>query len=641
MLNIAKFLQKDRRNPKVGLIERLSSLQQQLLTHPVEALPLAKALLEDAIHFGDTQLLGRAYLMYGRAAIQLRQPKEAVASLEQAVKLCESSRYGIEALLYFGRCLRDLGDSDRAMQVLQQLVQEGQALGHLDLVADAMNTLSNLHFVQGAYGAALSTLNDAASIARRLGKPLQEAKFLNNTAQILTQLGDHQGALNHLLEAQSQLSGAQDDKPSEVSYLLNIGVLYLQMNDLERAENCFEDALHIAEVLGDVKVKMAVQNNLANVYLKQQRFASAQPLFEAALREAQAQNNQSYVVDNLDGLGELFFAQQQYTSAFSMYQQALQLSSDSQDLAGSTEALLHLGEVQLAMGQQNQALESLYKALTFAQDGNRVQTMFEIHELLSKAHKANGDFRQALYHHERFFEVRKEIVQDENERQRTMLKAQFALEQSRLERRLTQQAWHDLQYQISSRTAELELTKKELVTTLATCVEFLEESEGEHAFRVGEYAARIAIALGWNQQDAEQLRLAAHLHDLGKVGIPTEIRLNPSKLSQSDLQTMRQHPQIAADLLAGVRSGLMQMVRDIAAGHHERFDGTGYPKALSGNEIPLVARIVAVADVYDIISRGRPYQAALSYQGALAELERSSGTHFDPTVIKAALEVLR
>jgi response regulator RpfG family c-di-GMP phosphodiesterase len=641
MLNINKFRQRDRRSPLVVLSERLASLQQQLVTHPNQALPLAKAILEDAQREGDPQIWGRASLLYGRAALQLRQTEVARAALERALTLCAGSRFGLEAQLYLGRALRDLGNLGEAMNLLQHLVQEGQAWGHLDLVADAMNTLSNLQFSQGSFGAALTTLSDAASIAKRLGKPLQEAKFLNNTAQILTQLGDHQGALQFLLEAQSQLRGVQDDKPSEVSYLLNIGVLYLQMQDFEKAETCFEDALHIAKILGDQKVQMAVQNNLANVYLKQRRYQNAQVLFENALKEAQMCGDVAFQIDNLDGLGELHFAQQQFSQALEMHQQALGLAQHAQDIGGTIDALLHLGQDHIALGQPQQAIESLYKTLSLAQDGNRVQTIFEAHELLAKAHKNIGDFRQALYHHERFFEVRKAMVHDESTRQRTLLQAQFALEQSRLERRLNQQAWHDLQQQLSSRTAELELTTKELITTLATSVEYLEESEGEHAFRVGEYAARIAVALGWSEQDAEQLRLAAHLHDLGKVGVPTDIRLNPGKLSPAQLQAVRQHPQVAADLLEGVRSPLMQMVREIAVGHHERFDGTGYPKQLIGNQIPLSARIVAVADVYDIISRGRPYQAASSYIGALAELEQNSGTHFDPSVVKAALEVLR
>jgi HD-GYP domain-containing protein (c-di-GMP phosphodiesterase class II) len=293
------------------------------------------------------------------------------------------------------------------------------------------------------------------------------------------------------------------------------------------------------------------------------------------------------------------------------------------------------------LGQHSQAIESLYKILSMAQDSNRLQMIYQVHELLSKAHKAIGDFRQALYHHERFFEVRKEIIQDENKLQRSMLTAQFTLEQSRLERRLTQQAWHDLQQQLSNRTSELELTNKELLTTLATSVEYLEESKGEHAFRVGEYAARIAIALGWSERDAEQLRMAAHLHDVGKVGIPTEIRSSPNRLSAEELVIARQHPYFAADLLDGVRSPFMLMVRDIAYGHHERWDGSGYPQQLCGNQISLAARIVTVADVYDVTSRGRPYQSALSFQGALAELEQGSGTQFDPEVVKAALEVLR
>jgi HD-GYP domain-containing protein (c-di-GMP phosphodiesterase class II) len=149
------------------------------------------------------------------------------------------------------------------------------------------------------------------------------------------------------------------------------------------------------------------------------------------------------------------------------------------------------------------------------------------------------------------------------------------------------------------------------------------------------------VALGWSASDADQLRLAAQLHDLGKVGVPTPIRTHPGTLTETELERVRTHPAIAAALLEGVRSPLLRLAADIAVSHHERWDGTGYPNALAGESIPLAARIVAVADVYDILTRGRPYQAATAFNDTLLEIERESGKQFDPQVVKAALEVLR
>jgi response regulator RpfG family c-di-GMP phosphodiesterase len=642
VFDFIKRQQPDGRDPKVVLLERLNTAQTLLGTQPDEALEAASAALELAANIGDDALLGRTHLLAGRAAMQTAQLEAAQTHLERALALCASgTRPALEAGLYLGRTQRDRGNAAQAIETLNLTLRDAQAWGHLDLAADAMNSLSSLYYAQGAYGTALSTLNDAATLARRLRQPAQEAKFLNNAAQILTQLGDHEGALQHLLEAQSKLRDTPDGGRNEVAYLLNVGNLHGRMGDNAKARECFADALELAMQHGDAKAAAAARNNLANAWLEHGDLEAAEVTFEAALEAARALGHVAFEVDNLDGLGELYRAQGKHERALDMHREALRLSRQSDDAEGVMDALVNLGRDHLALERIDAALQHLSEALELAQGAKRLQTVFEAHEWLANAHKRRGDPERALEHFEHFHEVRKAVFHEEGERQRTMLHAQFALERSRLERRLTQQAWHDTQSQIASRTAELELTQTELISTLATAAEFVEDPQGEHAFRVAEYAARIAVALGWTAVQADRLRLAAQLHDLGKLGVPSAIRTQTGKLSDAELEQVRAHPGIAAMLLEGARSPLLRLAADIASAHHERWDGAGYPNRLAGEAIPIAARIVAVADVYDILTRGRPYQPASALNDALLEIERESGKQFDPTVVKAALEVLR
>jgi PAS domain S-box-containing protein len=190
------------------------------------------------------------------------------------------------------------------------------------------------------------------------------------------------------------------------------------------------------------------------------------------------------------------------------------------------------------------------------------------------------------------------------------------------------------------RTAEdLRLAQFEIVERLAQAAEFRDDDTGQHTRRVGELSARIGQALGLPPDEVELLRRAAPLHDVGKIGISDSILLKPGKLTVDEYTVMRTHTVIGAQILASGTSALMRTAEVIARAHHERWDGAGYPDGLAGATIPLVARIVAVADFYDALTSDRPYRRAWPRERVLAEIERSVGTHFDPRVARAFLEI--
>jgi putative two-component system response regulator len=150
---------------------------------------------------------------------------------------------------------------------------------------------------------------------------------------------------------------------------------------------------------------------------------------------------------------------------------------------------------------------------------------------------------------------------------------------------------------------------------------------------VGRSAGRIAQALGLQRDDVVRIRLAAPLHDVGKIGIPDSILLSTGRLSPGDFEIMKGHCGIGAALLSSPDVPLLQLAAEIAISHHECWDGSGYPNGLAGEDVPLPGRVVAVADTFDALTHARPYKEAWSADAALAEIRRLSGVSFDPDVV--------
>lgn len=198
---------------------------------------------------------------------------------------------------------------------------------------------------------------------------------------------------------------------------------------------------------------------------------------------------------------------------------------------------------------------------------------------------------------------------------------------------------HMLDEKVRERTLRLEEAQIEILERLAEAAEYRDDATGKHTKRVGQISGMIAHVLDLPAAEVELIRQAAPLHDVGKIGIPDSILLKPGKLTAEEFEVMKTHTTIGARMLANGRSELTQMAECIALMHHERWDGTGYPGKLRGEEIPLVGRIVSVADVFDALTHERPYKGAWPVEEALAEIERQSGRQFDPRVAEAFLSL--
>ena len=180
---------------------------------------------------------------------------------------------------------------------------------------------------------------------------------------------------------------------------------------------------------------------------------------------------------------------------------------------------------------------------------------------------------------------------------------------------------------------QLKQAHVDLVHRLGRAAEYKDTDTGEHIARMSQYSKLLALEFGMGEQQAELLRQAAPMHDVGKIGIPDAILLKPGRLSPDEFDHMKQHAAIGAQILANSSSPLLQLAHKLAIEHHEKWDGSGYPNGLKGEQISVEGRIVAIADVFDALTSKRPYKEAWGVEEALEHMQAQAGKHFDPHLI--------
>ncbi len=183
------------------------------------------------------------------------------------------------------------------------------------------------------------------------------------------------------------------------------------------------------------------------------------------------------------------------------------------------------------------------------------------------------------------------------------------------------------------RMDELRETRLQIVQRLGRAAEYKDNETGMHVIRMSHFSKLLALAAGCSPAWAEDLLNAAPMHDVGKIGIPDAVLRKPGPLDADEWATMRSHPEIGAEIIGEHPSGVLQLAREIALAHHEKWDGSGYPRGLAGEAIPLSARIVAIADVFDALTTRRPYKEPWPVQEAMNHIAAQAGKHFDPALV--------
>ncbi|GFD69703.1 two-component system response regulator [Alteromonas sp. KUL156] len=188
---------------------------------------------------------------------------------------------------------------------------------------------------------------------------------------------------------------------------------------------------------------------------------------------------------------------------------------------------------------------------------------------------------------------------------------------------------------------ELLNSRLQVVQRLGKAAEYKDNETGMHVMRMSHFAKELALAYGLTEQQAEILLHAAPMHDIGKIGIADSIMLKPGKLTDEEFSTMQKHPEIGAEIIGDCGDSiLLNVAKSVSLTHHEKWDGTGYPKGLAGEDIPIEGRICAIADVFDALTSKRPYKDAWSIEDTVAFLKDQKGKHFEPKLVDLMIEIL-
>ncbi|OUR89567.1 two-component system response regulator [Methylophaga sp. 42_8_T64] len=198
----------------------------------------------------------------------------------------------------------------------------------------------------------------------------------------------------------------------------------------------------------------------------------------------------------------------------------------------------------------------------------------------------------------------------------------------------------DLEAIVIRRTQELADSRYEIIQRLGRAAEYKDNETGNHILRMSKFSEMLAIAAGLSQAESDMILNASPMHDIGKIGIPDRVLLKPGKLDAEEWAIMQTHVTIGADLLSGSNSPLMLMAKNIALLHHEKWDGSGYPNGLAGENIAIEGRICALCDVFDALTSERPYKKAWTVEDTMTLIKEESGKHFDPTLVTCFESIL-
>ena len=623
----------------------LTAAEALLSTAPARALELAREALAAPL---DAPVEARARRCAGQALHHLAQFTEASTELECAAGL--TRRAGDEAgeattLVTLAKVSRELGELPRAERALTRALELARHTADGRLEADIRNQQAVLLQMGGHADAALTQFQAALALREALADDLGTAQVLSNIGQVHLSQSQHGQALIALNRASELLSGHHEPL-LWAQCLMTTGHVYEDLDDWPQAYASHLRAGELGRAGGHRLVEMYALNNLAGAALQLGRPAEAQGLCEQTLRLA-TEVGQRYLVGVAHhGLGQALGGQARWDEALEHHRPALDIARELGDPGGEIDALTGLGEAQLRRGEIFAASQQLRAALPLAQRSDHRRAAARIHGLLAETFERSGDLQAALTHLRAQRDVEQRLAAEGRERQIRQLTVQFDVERTRheaeterLRTEAAERAYVEAEVRVERRTRDLARTQVEVLTRLANAAEFRDDVTGEHTLRVGQVSALLAAQLGRPADEVALLRLAARLHDVGKIGISDLILLKPDRLTPEEFDRMKAHTVIGGQILAGGDSRLLRLAREIALHHHEQWGGGGYPQGHSGLAIPLSARIVAVADVYDALSHQRPYKRPWSQAEVLAELRRQSGQQFDPEVI-AALEAL-
>ena len=562
--------------------------------------------------------------------IQHRQPRE-----DQG----QRSRASARLMLDLART-HEATEPERARVLVQQARALARADGDHVGEAESLYRLASLAHYDGQPGDAFALAVEARDFAVTHDVPLVMAWSLNLIGLVHTNSGNHSEGLACCLQALDCYRGT-DHRVDEGNMLNTIAAIYHELGDTDRAIVNYEAAMTANAQLNRPDFDAITLANVASLRAERGEFDVAVEIGERALELCRF-HAPGFLPEVLASLAGAYNGRGDGESARTLLDAALAMldaSSISFDDAVRASVEVAYGRVEMASGEHRVAVEHLDHALGLATVIGAKPIALSAHGLLADCHKALGDFERAVRHLEEKFELNQRIFNEGTDIRIRTLQIAHEAEEARQQAEILRLRTSELEGLVECRTTELEQFQLEALERLAILGEFRDTDTGEHTVRVGDMCADIAHLLDLDPVWSERLRLAARLHDIGKVAIPDSILLKPGPLTPAEFEIMKTHTTVGARILSGSNSPLVRLAEEVALNHHERWDGTGYPNALGGNDVPIAGRICAVADVFDALTSERVYKRAWSVEDAVRYIERAAGTQFDPAVVAAFMRI--
>jgi len=535
-------------------------------------------------------------------------------------------------------------DPERARQLALDARVLARTGSRPALEAEALYHLASIAHQQGRSEYAFALATEAVELTQANEVSLTLAWSLHLIGVVHYQASNYPDALEHCLRA-VQVYRATDHGVDEGRILHTVAAIYQSMADYDRAIATYETALAVNEALGRPDVDAMVLGNLARIRGRRGEFAEAIELGRRALLLAHTDAEHllgSLLADLAEahaGLGDRVAADTCFDEARANWRTRVG-SGDELPVAEQLAVMLSEGRVALRSGRFDESIAALLSALDLADRTDQRDIELELHDLLAVACKQAGRLSEALEHRERHFALHREIFTDAADLRMRTVQVAHDNENARHLGQITRLTTSGLVVDYANGHVDVDAYHLEAYERLAALAEFRGGSTTKHTNGVGDLAAEIGHAIGQRPEWCERLRLAARLHDIGKVAINDRLLLKPGPLTVEEFDEIKQHTVFGRRLLSGVSTDLFELAAEAAWSHHEWWDGSGYPNGVSGRSIPLSGRIVAIADVFDSLATRRVYKREWTRDEAARFVVSGSGSQFDPDLVDAFAKVL-
>ncbi len=539
----------------------------------------------------------------------------------------------------------------QALTPASEAVELARSLDDQYALAQSLRWLGTSHYYLSEYDIALKYMLEAVELSREL----DDLITLGECERMCGLVYHDQGKLSEALERFEialGLSQQTENQSGMSSALNNIALIYRAFEEYEYALEYHTRNLELSQNIGDIRTMIRALNAIGLIHLelaeakaeedpqRNQELQMALDLFEQALKPSQETQFRLAEIALLNNIGCVYMARHEPRKALEFFDAQLEVAQAFGDRKRFANGIVDSGRAHLELGNLNLAFDLISEAHQAFEEVGAHDELAKTHKDLSAIFEARGNITLALEHFKQFHALEATVKSDAAKQRTQTLAAKFDLEKSRLESEMYRIRTTELESKVAERTQEVLDAQFEMLERLANAAEFRDSDTGTHTRRVGRIASAVGKRMGLPFDDAQLLRSAAQLHDIGKIGVPDAILFKRGTLTDVEWEIMKSHTTLGAKMLEDGKSRLLQMAEEIAMTHHERFDGTGYPIGLFGINIPLTGRVVAVVDMYDALLSERPYKGAWSKTDALYEIKRVAGTHFDPEVVRVFLDVI-